>query len=200
MGGIATHVRIVLPVFGNPIIKATCVTVARHPVELGHRRIAVISGPTDFLCARARLEACRATLDTAGVPLNDRLVRSSHFQFEDGLRLAQELLAPAQPPTAIACGNDLQALGVYEAARRAGATHPPRSQRGRFRRHPRRRLVRTRVDHGAATVRRHGRNGCLHSAVARGRQTPTQPRMELGTTLVVRDSTAPPRPVRPRKT
>src|SRR4051794_8352074 len=36
------------------------VTAARHLVELGHTRIAVISGPTDWLCARARLEASRA--------------------------------------------------------------------------------------------------------------------------------------------
>ncbi len=101
-------------------------------------RIAIISGPTDYLCARARLEACRATLDTAGLRVDDRLVRAGHFQFDDGLRLATELLGLPQRPTAIACGNDLQAMGAYEAAgawacasRRASASSASTTTRSR---------------------------------------------------------------------
>jgi LacI family xylobiose transport system transcriptional regulator len=100
------------------------VAAARHVVDLGHRRIAVISGPAKSLIARARLEACRAVLDAAGIPLAEDIVRSGQFDFEAGMQFAQELLSRAERPTAIICGNDLQALGVYEAARRAGLRIP----------------------------------------------------------------------------
>jgi len=48
------------------------VAATRHVLDLGHRRIAVLSGPGEFLCARQRLEACRAALEISGVPLESR--------------------------------------------------------------------------------------------------------------------------------
>lgn len=69
--------------------------------------------------------ASRAALDAEAVPLDARLVRTwLWFAFEDGLNHGRELLRLTDPPTAILCGNDLQALGVYEAARRAGRRIP----------------------------------------------------------------------------
>ncbi|MEU1606719.1 LacI family DNA-binding transcriptional regulator [Micromonospora matsumotoense] len=98
---------------------------ARHVLDLGHRRIGVISGPTERLCAKARLDGARAALEAAGVGLPARWLRFGHwFSFEDGLNLGQELLRQNPAPTAIVCGNDLQALGVYEAARLAGRRIP----------------------------------------------------------------------------
>lgn len=41
-----------------------------------------------------------------------------------GFANARELLRLADPSTAVVCGNDLQAFGVYEAARQAGARIP----------------------------------------------------------------------------
>src|SRR6478735_5618594 len=40
----------------------------RHLLGLGHRRIAVISGPADVLCSRARIDGYRSALEEAGVP------------------------------------------------------------------------------------------------------------------------------------
>ncbi|MDQ7908314.1 LacI family DNA-binding transcriptional regulator [Phytohabitans sp. ZYX-F-186] len=97
----------------------------RHLLDLGHRHIGVITGPPDRLCARARLDGIRAALDAEGVPLDQRLVRTGlWFAYEDGLNHGRELLRLADPPTAVLCGNDLQALGVYEAARQAGRRIP----------------------------------------------------------------------------
>jgi LacI family xylobiose transport system transcriptional regulator len=168
------------------------VAAARHLLELGHRRIAVIGGPATSLIARARLEACRAAMDGAGVPLPERLVRTGEFFFETGLVHGAELFGLADPPTAIACGNDLQALGVYEAARRArlaipgdlsvvgfddlDCTHwcgPPLT------------TVRQPFDEMGAAA------GRLVLAYAAG-EAPSQTRIELPTTLIVRGSTAPP--------
>ncbi|WP_433606311.1 LacI family DNA-binding transcriptional regulator [Dactylosporangium sp. CA-139114] len=100
------------------------VAATRHLLDLGHRRIAVVTGPMEYLCARARLEASRGALEAAGCPLGPELVRHGRFTFEDGIELGHDLLARADRPTAIVCGDDLQALGVYEAARRLGLRIP----------------------------------------------------------------------------
>ena len=99
-------------------------TAIRHLLDLGHRRIGVLTGPVRDLSARARLDGVRAALDHAGIAPTDDLERRGVFTFDDGLRLGSELLALPGRPTAIACGDDLQALGVYEAARRAGLRIP----------------------------------------------------------------------------
>jgi LacI family xylobiose transport system transcriptional regulator len=168
------------------------VAAARHLLQLGHRRIAVIGGPVNSLVARARLEACRAAMETAGVPLEERLVRHGEFFFEEGLALGRGLLALADPPTAVICGNDLQALGVYEAARLADLSIPDELSVVGFDdldcthwAGPPLTTVRQPFDEmGAAAAR-------LVLAFADG-EVPSQTRVELPTMLIVRGSTAPP--------
>jgi LacI family transcriptional regulator, repressor for deo operon, udp, cdd, tsx, nupC, and nupG len=164
----------------------------RHLLDLGHRRIGVVGGPLDSLCARERLEACRAAMETAGVPVDPQLIRTGRFWFEDGLALGGELLGRPRRPTAVLCGNDLQALGVYEAARMAGLRVP-------------RDLSVVGFDGIAATLwcgppmttvcqpfRKIGAAAAdLLLALIAGEQ-PAQTRIELPTTLAVRASTAAP--------
>ncbi|GAA4719626.1 LacI family DNA-binding transcriptional regulator [Phytohabitans rumicis] len=169
------------------------VAAARHLLLLGHRRIAVIGGPVNSLAARARLEACRAAMDAAGVPLEGRLVRNGEFFFEEGLALGRDLLGLADRPTAVVCGNDLQALGVYEAARLARLSIPDDLSVIGFDdldcSHwcgPPLTTVRQPFDEmGAAAA-------ALVLAFVDG-EVPSQTRVELPTTLMVRGSTAPPR-------
>lgn len=96
----------------------------RHLIELGHRRIAVIGGHEDMMCSRARVDGHRAALETAGIAIDPDLVCWANFEVEGGLAVASGLLSLADPPTAIFAGNDLQALGVLEAARRRGLRVP----------------------------------------------------------------------------
>jgi LacI family xylobiose transport system transcriptional regulator len=185
------------PFHGVPSVGSTNwsggIAAARHLLDLGHRRIAAISGPPGYLCARARLEAGRAALDTAGTPIDPGLVRAGRFSFDDGLRLGSELLNLADPPTAVICGNDLQALGVYEAARRAGLRIPhDLSVIGyddlvytRWCGPPMTSVRQPFADMGAAAAQ------MVRTLAAGGELTPT--RVELAATLVVRESTAPPR-------
>jgi LacI family xylobiose transport system transcriptional regulator len=101
------------------------IAAARHLLDLGHRRIAVISGPPHQLCARARLDGVRSALEAARAPLDESLVRHGMwFSFEDGFSHGRELLRLSESPTAVLCGNDLQAFGVFEAARQAGLRIP----------------------------------------------------------------------------
>lgn len=95
-----------------------------HLLSLGHRRIAAIGGPEDYLCSRARVDGYRSALERAGIAFDLRLVRHGDFQHEGGFVGGGELLDLANRPTAIFAGNDQHALGVYEAARQRSLRIP----------------------------------------------------------------------------
>ncbi|MFD0394509.1 LacI family DNA-binding transcriptional regulator [Streptomyces nogalater] len=96
----------------------------RHLVELGHTRIGAISGPSRMMGSRARMDGYRAALETAGLPVDPSLVLTGDFHHDAGYRLGLELLRRPDRPTAVFAGNDLQALGLYEAARELGLRIP----------------------------------------------------------------------------
>ncbi|WP_431279579.1 LacI family DNA-binding transcriptional regulator [Leifsonia poae] len=100
------------------------VTATRHLIGLGHRRIGVISGPTDLMCSRARVAGYQSALAEAGLPYVVELAGSGAFSQADGEREARRMLALRDRPTAIVAGNDLQALGVYDAAAALGLEIP----------------------------------------------------------------------------
>jgi len=97
---------------------------ARHLLDLGHRRIGVIAGPEDMLMARARLSGFRSALEAAGVALPEQYVITGDFHLDSGVFAGTQLLSLPEPPTAIFALSDLQALGVYEAARALGVSVP----------------------------------------------------------------------------
>jgi DNA-binding LacI/PurR family transcriptional regulator len=96
----------------------------RHLIGLGHRRIAVISGPSGVLCSRARVDGYRSALEEAGAQLDHALVRWGDFYVEGGRRHALDLLQLPDRPTAIFAGSDYQALGVIRAATELGLSVP----------------------------------------------------------------------------
>ncbi|WP_432072594.1 LacI family DNA-binding transcriptional regulator [Streptomyces wuyuanensis] len=96
----------------------------RHLIELGHRRIGIITGPEDMLCSLARLDGYRSAMSMAGLETGPGLVRYGDFHVEGGFDRAVEMLRLPEPPTAIFAGSDLQALGVLEAARVHGLRVP----------------------------------------------------------------------------
>ncbi|WP_327587909.1 LacI family transcriptional regulator [Nonomuraea sp. NBC_00507] len=93
-----------------------------HLVELGHRRIAFVSGTVGAAVADRCAEGWRTALDKHG------LLDGSHglnLRGEDtiatGERFGDALLDHADPPTAVVGANDTLAIGVLRAARRRGA-------------------------------------------------------------------------------
>jgi LacI family xylobiose transport system transcriptional regulator len=165
----------------------------RHLIELGHRRIGVVAGPESMLCSRARVDGYRAALETAGLPFDSGLIRAGDFHHEAGYACGLELLRRADRPTAIFAGNDLQALGLYEAARELGLRIPQDLSVVGFDDLP----VARWVGPPLTTVRQP--LGEMAAAAARivldlGRgKRPAAVRIELATELIVRASTAPPR-------
>ncbi|MBW8797465.1 MAG: LacI family DNA-binding transcriptional regulator [Streptomyces sp.] len=96
----------------------------RHLLDLGHGRIGMIAGPQRMMCSRARIDGYRAALETGGVAFDPALIREGNFYHETGYWAGLELLRLEDRPTAIFTGNDLQALGLYEAARELGLRIP----------------------------------------------------------------------------
>ncbi|MFC7329707.1 LacI family DNA-binding transcriptional regulator [Marinactinospora rubrisoli] len=164
----------------------------RHLLDLGHTRIAMISGPRDVLCVRARIDGYRAALETAGLAPDPELLLPGDFHVSAGITAGRRLLAAADPPTAVFAGNDLQALGVYEAAREAGVRIPEDLSVVGYDDLPLARwvgppltTVRQPLTEMAEEATR------LALALSRGEQ-PANLRLDLATSLVVRGSTAPP--------
>ena len=181
---------------GIPSVGATNwqggLAATRHLTALGHRRIGVVAGPSRLMCSRARTDGYRAALETSGLPIDPALVREGEFGHEDGYTAGLELLRLPDPPTAIFAGNDLQALGVYEAARELGLRIPEDLSVVGFDDLPLTRwigppltTVRQPLIEMAETAAR------LVLDLGRGRQ-PATTRVDLATSLVVRSSTAPP--------
>jgi LacI family xylobiose transport system transcriptional regulator len=166
---------------------------AQHLLSLGHRRIGMISGPDDMLCSVARVDGYRSALERAGVSFDAELVRVGDFHVDGGRRGASELLDLPDPPTAIFAGSDLQALGVYEAARPRGVRVPEDlSVVGyddlRFARWvgPPLTTIRQPLGEMAETAAR------MLIRMSEDPDAPLNQRFDLATSLVVRASTAPP--------
>jgi DNA-binding LacI/PurR family transcriptional regulator len=167
-----------------------CLTATRHLIELGHRRVAIIGGPEHLWSSRARLAGYRAALEAAGLRTAGELIRRDDFCTEGGRRQARELLALAQPPTAIVAGNDPQAFGVLQALGERGLRAPgdlsvigfddvPVASWAT----PALTTVRQPLAAMAATAFR-----MLHARPGAGEPH----HIELATTLVIRESTGPP--------
>ncbi len=96
----------------------------RHLIDLGHRRIAHISGPPNEWDGVERQQGYKQALRWAGLPIDPALIIRGDNQPDGGLAAAQQLLALPDPPTAIFCYNDATALGVMRAIHAAGRRIP----------------------------------------------------------------------------
>ncbi|MFG1707839.1 LacI family DNA-binding transcriptional regulator [Nonomuraea sp. M3C6] len=168
-------------------------SATRHLLQLGHRRIAIITGPGYALSSRARLDGYRTALDTAGLPVDPELIRQGDFLIEGGMAQAHRLLRLPDPPTAIFACNDGQAIGVYQAAHELGLRIPDDLSVIGFDDLPPTRWAVPPL----TTIRQPLTEMAVAATImlvklAQGEPLP-QSRIELGTDLVVRRSTAPPR-------
>ena len=104
--------------------------LTRHLIELGHRRIAVLTGRRNVSTSADRVAGCRRAFEEAGLTLDEDLVHYGGFNFgrlnqADGHRMAQEVLAAGgEPPTAIFAANNFIAFGAMRAVQEAGLRVP----------------------------------------------------------------------------
>ena len=105
-------------------LEADSVTVAnaegaaaavRHLVGLGHRRIAIATGPANVSTAAERLSGYLSALTESKLPRDKELIQHVVFRQEGGYEAASRLLSLPNPPTAIFAASDFIALGVLRA-------------------------------------------------------------------------------------
>lgn len=87
-----------------------------HLLELGHRRIAAITGPGALLATQERKRGYHAALAAAGLMPDPELVIESNFDVDGGRAAAAALLGLAEPPSAIFAFNDQLAIGAMQTA------------------------------------------------------------------------------------
>jgi LacI family transcriptional regulator len=97
---------------------------ATHLLRSGRSRLAMITGPSQFGCTRLRVDGFCATLDQAGIALDDRLMIEGDFTRDGGLAGIQEILETGLPFDGLFAHNDLMAVGVLDGLRAAGRTVP----------------------------------------------------------------------------
>ncbi|HEY3164866.1 MAG TPA: LacI family DNA-binding transcriptional regulator [Candidatus Limnocylindrales bacterium] len=97
---------------------------AEHLISLGHRRIAWVRGPGTFTADVPRLEGFRAACRAAGLPPDATPELQGDGQVEGGERAGRALVELRPDVTAVACYNDLTAIGVLRALRATGRHVP----------------------------------------------------------------------------
>lgn len=129
----ASHTPAVAVATGRPPADVSAVRIddfeaahamTRHLIGLGHRRIGFIKGHPNQTASQQRLEGYLAALKEAGVAADPALVVQGYFTYRSGLDGAEQLLALADPPTAIFASNDDMAAATVAAAHRRGLDVP----------------------------------------------------------------------------
>ncbi|CAN5555871.1 LacI family DNA-binding transcriptional regulator [soil metagenome] len=99
--------------------------VVRHLAQLGHERIAFVSGPTRNSDAAARMRGFRVAMRAARLDVHDRFVVRGDFTEQGGWKAMRELLAQrGDRPTALFAANDAMAVGALLALHEAGVDIP----------------------------------------------------------------------------
>jgi LacI family xylobiose transport system transcriptional regulator len=163
----------------------------RHLIELGHTRIAAITGPTDMMCSHARIDGFRSAMTAAGLEIRPDWIRFGDFHTSGGLEHGRELLTGPDRPTAIFAGSDLQALGVMEAVRGLGMRVPDDLSLVGYDDIPLARWVSPRLTTIRQPLKRMAEEAT--KLVLQMAEAPLDnvPRMDLATSLIVRESTGP---------
>ena len=104
--------------------EAGSAAAVRHLHELGHRRIAHITGLLDKRPGAERLRGYRHELQRLGVTPRDEYVGYGDFYVDSGSDAMRKLLALDEPPTAVVVAADMTALGAIRAANEAGLEVP----------------------------------------------------------------------------
>ncbi len=165
----------------------------RHLLELGHRRIAAITGPRDWVATEERRRGYHAALASYGILPDPRLEIEADFEIPGGTRAAARLLETAEPPTAIFAFNDNLAIGTIRAARAHGLRVPEDLSVVGFDDSEHASLITPTLTTVRQPLAEMGRTAVnLLRRLLDGQRVETL-HVELGTRLVVRDSTAPPR-------
>jgi LacI family transcriptional regulator len=183
------------PPDGIPCVSAMHAAGAKvateHLLALGHRRIGAITGAPGWYANEERMIGFRAALAAEGLLPDPSLVVASDWRIPRGEEAAEELLSQPDPPTAIFGFNDNVAIGALKAARRRGLRVPDDLSIVGFDDTFQAEIATPTLTTVRQPLAELGRMGVsLLTRLIEGQRLEAL-RIELATTLVVRDSTGP---------
>jgi LacI family transcriptional regulator len=98
--------------------------MTKHLLELGHKRIAFLAGPSGSPWALERLEGYRRALREAEIELEDRLIFTAGSTLEEGEKAAVQMINEAATMTAVQAASDLVAMGAANVFLNQGVKIP----------------------------------------------------------------------------
>jgi LacI family transcriptional regulator len=184
-----------MPPEGLPCVSAMHAAGAKvateHLLELGHRRIGAVGGGQGWYANEERMIGFRAALAAARLLPDPDLVVHGDWSIPTGERAAEQLLSLPEPPTAVFAFNDNAAIGTLNAARRHGLRVPEDLSVVGFDDTFQATIVTPMLTTVRQPLAELGRLGVsLLMRLIEGQRLDAL-RIELATTLVVRDSTGP---------
>jgi LacI family transcriptional regulator, galactose operon repressor len=163
-----------------------------HLLELGHRRIAMLTGRADLQSAQLREQGYRRALAAAGVEVDEGLLAVGGYDAVMSAEAARGLLASDSRPTAIFAANDTSAIATLEAAAALGLSAPRDLSVIGFDNIPESALSTPALTTVDQHIRQLGRCAMeMLTRLIRGEQV-ERTHITLPTELVVRGSTGPP--------
>jgi LacI family transcriptional regulator len=96
----------------------------RYLIQMGHTRLATITGPLHLTNAKERLGGFRRAMREAKLQLAPEYIQEANFDKQSGYSKTVLLLRLIPSPTAIFAGNDMVAIGALLAIREAGLRCP----------------------------------------------------------------------------
>jgi LacI family transcriptional regulator len=95
-----------------------------YVLDLGHRRVGTISGPSHVSTGADRLAGFLKSLAARGITPDPNHIRSGDFREDVAYSAMREVLALPEPPTAIYVANNVMLIGVMRAIAEAGFNCP----------------------------------------------------------------------------
>jgi LacI family transcriptional regulator len=177
---------------------AGAIAATEHLIGFGHRRIGLVKGIPGFVATEDRASGYRAALTEAGISLDPELEVCGEFDTIEGRVAAARLLDLPDPPTAVFACNDDMALAVLQEARARGIRVPEDLSVVGFDDTTMARIAVPAITTIRQPLEEVGRMAVtLLTRIIDG-QTVDPLRVEIGTRLVVRESTGP-APVAPAR-
>lgn len=163
-----------------------------HLIELGHRRIGMVTGRPDLISAQLRERGYRDAHAAAGLAVDESLLALGAFDPDQAAEAARELLRLPEPPTAVFAANDTSALATLEVAAELGVDVPGQLSVVGFDNIPESALAHPPLTTVQQPMRQMGRDAVAMLVALIAGETLDETHVTLETTLVRRRSTATP--------
>lgn len=162
-----------------------------HLIQLGHRRIGMVTGRPDLVSAQLREQGYRDAIHAAGLRVDEDLLALGAFDPEQAREAARALLTLPDPPTAIFAANDISALATLDVAAELGIDVPGRVSVVGFDNIPESALAHPPLTTVQQPMRQLGRDATAMLVALIAGEEIDDTHLTLDTTLVRRRSTAP---------